>query len=400
MNIRSSLPSLAAALAVTLAMPSGADARLAVRGPRPTPSPTPRVAATPTPDAPPIAPPSDGDPCQSGLRLAAAAFASKAHRALGSCLLPGIACLGDPAILDSCCATSASRCRRNLANVGDAGAEFEREITRRACDDLPLEVLLASDGLGFGSVTAACGRLEPAEDVVDVATFAKCLRRLLIEDVVHRMTTVEHPRALEAVLCMGIEDEVPGVLLDDPATCAGSTGTVAPPTPTPDPSATPDPGGSPGATPTPDPNATPTPITGPSSCTTVTVVASSGFDATNFPDVSGLTIETTYPPDRVVLPGFGGEASVQERVTNLSGVAGGLFNVADQDDPGQGPVAISVGLVAIPGPIPPGVFAAIRFDCVEGAAPPTANDFTCAIDASTLLGAAVDATCSLAVTVE
>lgn len=398
MNIRSSFFSTAAALAVLLAMLSGAEARLAVRGPRPTPSPTPHVAATPTPEPPPLAPPSDGDPCQSGLRLAAGALASKTHRALGNCLVPGISCLGDPAALDSCCTTSASRCRRNLANVGDAGAEFEREVTRRSCDDLSLDVLLAFDGLGFGSVTAACGRLDPAVDVVDVETFAKCLRRLVVEDVVHRMTTVEHPRALEAVLCMGIEDEMPGVLRDDPATCAGSTG--AAPTPTPGPSATPGPGASPGETPTPDPNATATPITGPSSCTTVTVVASASFDATNFPDVSGLTIETTYPPDRVSIPGFGGEASVADRVTNLSGVTGGLFNVADQDDPGQGPIAIRVGLVAIPGPIPPGAFAAIRFDCVGGSAPPTPNDFTCAIDASTLLGAAVDATCSLAVTVE
>lgn len=398
MNIRFSLAPWAAALAVVLMMTSGAEARLAVRGPRPTPSPTPHVAVTPTPGASPIAPPADGDPCQSGLRLAAAALASKAHRALGNCLLPGISCLADPATLDSCCATSASRCRRNLANVGDAGAEFEREITRRSCDDLSLDVLLASDGLGFGGITGACGRLDPAVDVVDVDTFAKCLRRLVVEDVVHRVTTVEHPRALEAVLCMGIEDEMPGALLDDPATCAGSTGAVPPPTPGPSP--TPDPGGSPGETPTPDPSATPTPITGPSSCNTVTVVVSSSFDATNFPDVSGLTIETTYPPDRVSIPGFGGEASVADRVTNLSGVAGGLFNVADQDDPGQGPVAISVGLVAIPGPIPPGAFAAIRFDCVEGSTPPTPNDFTCAIDASTLLGAAVDATCSLAVTVE
>jgi hypothetical protein len=232
----------------------------------------------------------------------------------------------------------------------------------------------------------------PAADTDDLA---KCLRRLIVEDVVHRMVAVEHPRALEAVFCMGVEEEIPGVQLDDPATCAGAS---LPPSPTPSP--TPDPGSTPDPNPTPDPNASPTPTpASPSSCSTVTVTARSQFNETDFPDVSGLSIEVRYPGSKVEIPGFGGESTVAARVTNLTGVTGGLFNVADQDDPNAGSVGITVGLVAIPGPIPSGDFARVEMDCTEGAAAPSAGEFSCSIDASTLLGATVDATCSVAVVI-
>lgn len=391
---------VALVLAVGMGAAPEARARLAVRArPSMSPLPTPTV---PGPLATPVSPPVDGDPCQAGIRRAASSLASSTHRALGSCIVPGIECLADASNLDSCCAAAASRCRRQIANVGDAGAEFERAVTRRACDDLSLDVLLAPDGLGFGVAIAGCERLDPPVVIDDEKSLAKCLRRLIVEDVVHRMIAVEHPRALEAVFCMGVEEEIPGVQRDDPATCAGSGVPGVPtPTPTPDPIPTPDPGETPDPSQTPNPqDPTPTPNVGPQTCDKVTVVASAEFDQTNFPDVSGLTIDVAYPPTKAEIPGFGGETSVADRVTNLTGVTSGLFNVADQDDPGQGAVKISVGLVAIPGPIPPGTFASVEFDCRSGASAPTTSDFSCSIDGSTLLGAAVDATCSLAVTVQ
>ena len=404
MHIRTIFSSIALAVFLLVGGASLVDARLAVRRPSvatpapPAPTPAPPGPTAVPPDPTPVVPPSDEDPCSSGLRLASARLASFTHQSMGTCLTRGIECLGDLAALDECCADSAARCRRHLANVANARAEFEREVTRRACSDLDLAVLLAPDGLGFESVRSACLRLLPPVDLVEKDDLAECLGRLTVGDVIHRMVSVEHPRALEAVFCMEVEDEVPGVLFDDPATCAGSAVPPAPtPAPTPDPNQTPDPNETPDPNQTPDPNPTPG---GPTTCSTVMVVMDANFSEIDFPDVSGITIDVVYPADKVEIPGCCDDPSVSDRVSNLTGVTSGLFNVADQDDPSQGPTSLSAGLVAIPGPIPPGAFAQAEFDCVDGAAAPAASEFTCSIDASTLLGGAVDATCSLSVSLQ
>lgn len=179
-----------------------------------------------------------------------------------------------------------------------------------------------------------------------------------------------------------------------PEPTAGPTPT---PAPTPDPEPTDDPEPTPDPEPTDDPDPTPEPTAAPTGCTSVTVTADVVYDDTLFPDVSGITTMIGYPEDQVSIPGSLNAQTVLDATTNLTNVAGGLFNVSDQDDPGQGDVAITVGLVAIPGPIPSGPFAAVAMDCTDGQPAPEASDFECTVDASTLLGAQVTATCDLTV---
>jgi hypothetical protein len=233
---------------------------------------------------------------------------------------------------------------------------------------------------------------------------------LITEDVVHRATTVEHPRALEAVLCMGIENDLPGVLRDDPATCEVSGGPVEPPpsptpgaTPKPTPTAAPggptptaNPGGptpTPATTPSGTPTAGATPTPGQSSCTKARVTVRVIFEQADFPDVSGVSVTLDYPEAKLDLPGFGAEPTVLARVSNLTGVSGGLFSVGDQDD------EINVGLVSISSPIPSGEFARVEFDCRQGAGAPGSSEVSCTVDGSTLLGNPVDASCTLQLSV-
>lgn len=166
--------------------------------------------------------------------------------------------------------------------------------------------------------------------------------------------------------------------------------------PTPDPTPTPDPGPTPtptpgGPTPTPGgptPDATPTPTLG--MCTSVTVRISIDYTSN---EASGSLANLQYS-SAVSLPGTGNASSVIGRVTQLAQAAG-IFNVADND--GTIPYTLTVGLVAIPGPIPAGAFADVVFDCESGL--PTLGDFACTPEVSNLLGADIDATCSLALTV-
>lgn len=166
----------------------------------------------------------------------------------------------------------------------------------------------------------------------------------------------------------------------------GSTTTPSPtpsgttPTPTATPGRpTPSPGGE---TPTPSPTAT----AGSPQCSTLQATVSVNYNPTGFPDVAGMTVNLVYPAS-VSIPGFGSDASVLQRVTNLTGV-NGLFNVGDQDD------SIGVGLVSLAATIPPGDFIRIQFDCVSGP-PPVAADFDCTPDVSTTLGNQVDASCAV-----
>ena len=100
--------------------------------------------------------------------------------------------------------------------------------------------------------------------------------------------------------------------------------------------------------------------------------------------MSGITVGLKYPAS-VSIPGFGNEDSVKQRVTNLTGLSGGLFSVGDQD----GDSLLNVGLISIGTTIPSGGFARVRFDCASGASLPAASAFTCTVDASTSDGNAV-----------
>jgi len=106
--------------------------------------------------------------------------------------------------------------------------------------------------------------------------------------------------------------------------------------------------------------------------------------------VAGVTPMVTYPA-AVSIPGFGGDDTVKQRVTNLTGVDG-LFQVGDDD----ANLKINVGLVSIGTSIPPGPFARVQFDCTSGAQIQTAQ-FACNVDDVTDIdGNQVAATCALA----
>lgn len=139
-----------------------------------------------------------------------------------------------------------------------------------------------------------------------------------------------------------------------------------------------------GVEPTMVPTPTPTPTGGPieppptgACAATITLE----FDGNAVPDLSGILVELRYPAG-ATLPGSRGEDAVLGAVSNLTGVSGGLFNVSDQDDDAAN-AFVNIGLVAIPGPIPPGPFAVATFNPCSA----TASDFSCVIEsASNLLG--------------
>ena len=111
-------------------------------------------------------------------------------------------------------------------------------------------------------------------------------------------------------------------------------------------------------------------------CTQADVTVAVNYNGNDFPDVAGITVSLEYPGS-VNIPGFAGDDSVKQRVSNLTGVSGGLFSVGDQDD------EINIGLISIGSTIPPGNFARVRFDCASGASLPASGAFTCTVDAST-----------------
>lgn len=146
----------------------------------------------------------------------------------------------------------------------------------------------------------------------------------------------------------------------------------------------------PSSTPTPSP--TPAPTGGGSSATcagTVTLTAAIAYDTVSVPNLSGATVDIMYP-NTVSVPGFGSDPTVIERVTNLSGVSGGLFQVGDDD------TAINVGLVSLGQTIPAGPLARIRFDCTAGTI--STASFPCVAVGSDNNGLDVGVACSLSIT--
>jgi len=342
--------------------------------------------------------------CQETIRLASSDLASAVRGAFSSCLARSLPCIFDAAGAAGCCAAATPECARQADAIGRAESDFVAQVVAPDCTSVPFDELAAENGLDFTRTTEACLRLDPPVDVDGLGSLATCLERLVTQDVLHLVASTEQPRAVEALVCMDLEDRFPGVLRERPATCDELATPTPVPTPTTQPGATPSPGpsGSPGASPTPGaPTPTPgapTPTPGGGGCATTTVKVALSFSQTDFPDVSGVAVMLGYPAS-VAVPGIGSDPSVLARVTNLTGVSGGLFNVGDQDSNSDGvDDLLNVGLVSLGSAIPPGDFASVRFDCTAGSSAPAASAFTCAVDASTLAGNPVPAQCALTVT--
>lgn len=143
----------------------------------------------------------------------------------------------------------------------------------------------------------------------------------------------------------------------------------------------------------------PTGTTAPAGCAQVDVTATVGWNAASFPQVSGAAVRIDYMPSLSILPGTGAGDEVRARVTNLTGIGDGLLEAADRPRPGSdSDDQVSVALVSLGQSIAPGPFARIRFDCVAGAAIPTAGDFACTAEAAAFDGSPVSpASCALAV---
>jgi hypothetical protein len=82
------------------------------------------------------------------------------------------------------------------------------------------------------------------------------------------------------------------------------------------------------------------------------------------------------------------DPSVVDRVTNLTSLTNGLFQVGDDD------ASINVGLVSLTQGIPAGGFARVRFDCTPGASISTAG-FSCVAVGSDDQGLEVAVSCAL-----
>jgi cysteine-rich repeat protein len=98
------------------------------------------------------------------------------------------------------------------------------------------------------------------------------------------------------------------------------------------------------------------------------------YDTNDIPELGGLTLNLGYDPVLVNLPGSGSEPI--DRYTDLS-TGGGFFDVNDHDTGADGnDDRIDVGYLGTAN-IEPGDFGRLVFDCVAGAAIPTAEDFAC-----------------------
>lgn len=365
------------------------------------PTPTVPGEPTPRPTGELVLPPEIS--CQEGIAQAMGALTTTARRLVGRCVALGTVCLDEPRTEAACCAGAAPTCSVGLGSLAAAVETFAERV-RKACGRVPFRRMMEVSGLGYSQVTGACRRLTPPIAVENRQTLSECLARLLVEDVVHVLTALEQPRALDALLCMDVAGTVPGVSRNDPATCIAGGPPVQEPTPTPTPIPTPDDSGD--NEPTPTPVGPPTPTLGPSptppissptptsrpACSTVEVTIRSNYSQTN---IGGLIGRLVYPANASI-PGFLDGALVQARVTNLTGVSG-LLGVSDQDN--EVPPFLNFGLVTGSQPIPAGPLFRVRFDCV-GPGTPTASQFTCGpLTIATSLGEESQAPCLLDVQV-
>jgi hypothetical protein len=450
--------------------------------------------------------------CRASVQSTGNRLAAEVRSSLGACLLRGISCLVDAPDPLACCEAAQPACDAEIARVELMADRVAAALSGAACSNVTVDGLFSPDGIGFDQALDACGRLDPPAHPFDRRGLGDCLRRLLLEDFIHRLVHFEMPRAQDAVECLDLGERLPEVLLVNPSTC--SDGPIVGPTPSPSPSPTPSPfrrptptptagpgpngcqpvllgicerggfkgccsedqhcggifgqakrcvpgapvpttsgatptpkpsgspgsgsptpNGSPGAsTPTPagspsptaipapthtprpspspsptaSPKPTPTPVPTPGptlapgmtptpsptptpapSCRPISITIFTSY-VPPIEDVSGVNTSITYPGPKLQRNG---------NPQNLSGVSG-IFNFGDNDTavPGDGfNDTLSVGLLAIPGDIPPGQFASANFTCRPGASAPVPSDFTCISDVSDKNAFTVPSSCSVAI---
>ena len=173
--------------------------------------------------------------------------------------------------------------------------------------------------------------------------------------------------------CRGAGGPTPGPSAT-PAATDGATSTSGGPTPTD--------GGGPAT-----PSAQPTPA-GDVCDGNESIVLVASLDA----DVTSARLDVAYPPG-VNLPGTGTDTAVKDRV-DFTGSGLTVVNDFDQD----GDLADDTLTASLVGTdlVAAGPFVAITFDCVAGAAVPTAASFTCDVVSASNAGTSVAATCALA----
>jgi hypothetical protein len=148
-------------------------------------------------------------------------------------------------------------------------------------------------------------------------------------------------------------------------------------------------------TPTPTPTRTPPP-TGDGTCpaggkvdATINLAFDNGGGAIN---AAGVTTTLSYPA-AVSIPGVGADATVIERVTNLTGVGNGIFSAGDNDTNADNvDDQLKVGLITSSNAIAPGAFARVRFDCTAGKA---LGAVSCSADVSDAVGTDLAGSCSV-----
>lgn len=137
-------------------------------------------------------------------------------------------------------------------------------------------------------------------------------------------------------------------------------------------------------------------------CTTATVTVLLDYDPLSAPDLAGVQVTLDYPIASVGIPGSNGDASVMERVIDITG-AGGALDAQDLDTDSDGTDdQLRTSYVLFGASLSPGGFEAVEFDCESGASAPVVEDFTCDVaDASDGTGfPVIGVGCSVQVSLE
>ncbi len=104
-----------------------------------------------------------------------------------------------------------------------------------------------------------------------------------------------------------------------------------------------------------------------------TVTADVSFTAPSGVDIAGLTVFLRYPDGVVQIPGHGSDDQVQSSILNLPGNA---FATPNDLDFALRLVMVSTDQM----PFPPGLLFSVQFGTCQGAASPTASEFTCIVE--------------------
>ena len=130
----------------------------------------------------------------------------------------------------------------------------------------------------------------------------------------------------------------------------------------------------------------------PATCSTAEITITTAYTPGS-KDIQGVVTSVVYNGPKLQLAG---------PPTDLNPSLGGIFNFGDNDVAVPGDFlndTLTVGLVAIPGDIPPGPFASAAFNCRDGADSPQPNDFVCTSDVSDSDGGTLASSCRVSLVV-